>query len=148
MCVEEVAVEYAFGSAVEGVANHRVADAREMHANLMGAAGTNANPQIGKSFVASDYFVIGQGSASCGNSGSHFCAMDGIAGDGRLNTAAIGFDGAVDNGEVDLLNGTAGELLREALMSGIGACDEEHAAGVAVEPVDDAGMFVTAHGRE
>ena len=55
---------------------------------------------------------------------------------------------AVDEGEVDFLDAAGGELLGEIAMRGVGFGDQQHAAGIAVQAMHDAGTQRAALRRE
>ncbi len=61
--------------------------------------------------------------------------------------AAIRFYAAVQQREIDLLHFAARELFGKMAVCGIGARDQDDAAGEAIEAMNDARTQRTAHAR-
>jgi hypothetical protein len=142
--VEEIAVERGFvadfgGSAVEAVAYDGMADARQMHADLVGAAGAYADLKQREAVEAPQHVIFAPGGAALGETGGHAHTLAGIAGNWFFDAAAILLHYAVDQGEISLLHLAIGELFGEAPMRDVVLGYQEDAAGVAVEAVNDAG---------
>ena len=112
--VEEVAVELEFGGetgddvrcAVERVADYGVAESLGVDADLMGAAGFDADFDEGEGAVrgcqALKYVEVGDGGASVCTAGGHAGAADEVAGDGEGDGSVVFFEVAVEEGEVGL----------------------------------------------
>jgi hypothetical protein len=142
--VEEIAGESGFaadfgGGAVETVAYHGLADAGEMYADLVCAAGADAYLKQREAIEPPQHVIFAPGGAALGQAGSHAHALAGIAGYRLFDAAAILLHFAVNQGEISLLHLAIGELFGEALMRGIVLGYQEHAAGVAVEAMNNAG---------
>src|SRR5215472_6887793 len=114
-------------------------DAREMHADLMRAAGADPDLKESEPVEAAQDAVLGPGGAAFGESSGHARASDGVARDGALDPSGVLFDVAVHQGEIDLAHQAAGELFREAMVRSVVLRYQEDAAGESVEAVDDAG---------
>src|SRR4051794_153830 len=101
---EETAEAGVAGGAVEGVADYRVADAREMHADLMRAAGSDLHFEKSVAGEAIEGAILGPGGAAFRQAGGHADAAHGIARDGALDAAGLLLHRAVDQSEVYLLD--------------------------------------------
>jgi hypothetical protein len=78
----------------------------------------------------------------------HAGAPPRIARDGFFDAAAIHPDAAADQRQVGLLHLAAGKLRGQGAMRGIVLGHQQHAAGIAVEAVDDAGPQLAAQRGE
>src|ERR1019366_3311416 len=151
--VQEIAAErrHAFdggGRAVEGVAGHRVPDAGEVNADLVGASGTDFDCQQGEAAEAAQNAVFGPGGASLGEARGHAGAANGVAGDGAVDAAAVGFDLAVDEREVHLFDLAVCKLGGEVAVRVVVLSDQQDAGGEAVEAVDNAGAEFAGDTRQ
>ena len=79
-----------------------------------------------------------------GAAGGHAGAADEVAGDREGDGGVIFFEVAVDEGEVGFGDLAAGEHLAELAVGAVVFGDEDEAAGLLVEAVDDAGAEVAA----
>jgi hypothetical protein len=148
--MQEEALEVRGGrrSAVQLIAVHRMPDARQMHADLVGAASANTHFQIRESGPAPQNFVVGYGGAPGRIPSRHARAVDIVARDRGGDAAGIGRDRAVDEGQINFFGRAGGELSGQVAMSGVGFGHQQHAAGFAIQPVDDAGTQFSAQLRE
>src|SRR5579872_7328185 len=94
--VKEIAGErglvvYLGGCAVEAIADYGMADAGEMHANLMRPAGADADFHKGEAVEAPKHAIPAPGGTAVGQARGHTHALAGIACDGLLDAAAILF---------------------------------------------------------
>ena len=137
--MEEIAGENARRGAVQPVSNHGVADAGEMHADLVGAAGADANFQQSELIETLEHTIFGEGRAPASQPGSHADAMQRMTGNGRGDPAALRFQAAVHERDVDLFDLPRGELLRQVAVGGVRPGDQDDPAGKAIQPVDDPG---------
>ena len=158
--VEEVAVEVELpgveagdevGGAVEGVADDGVAEGLHVDADLVGAAGFDADFDEGEGAVGSgdafEDFDVGDGGAAPSvrrAAGGHADAADEVAGDGEVDGGVVFGDVAVDEGDVGFGDLALGEHLAELAVGAVVLGDEDDAAGLLVEAVDDAGAEVAA----
>jgi hypothetical protein len=135
--------------AVEGVADDGVAEGLGVDANLVGAAGFYADFDEGEEAVgAGDPFEdveVGDGGASVGAAGGHAGAADQVAGDGEGDGGVVFFYVAVEESEVGLGDLALGEHLAELAVGAVVFGDEDEAAGLLVEAMDDAGAEVAAY---
>jgi hypothetical protein len=155
--VEEVAVELEVGcevgdevrGAVEGVAYDGVAEGLGVDADLVGAAGFDADFDEGEGTVgATDAFEdveVGDGGASVGAASRHAGAAEEIAGDGEGDGGVVFFYVAVQEGEIGFRDLPLGEHLAELAMGAVVFGDEDEAAGLLVEAMDDAGAEIAAY---
>src|SRR5271165_23842 len=81
-------------------------------------------------------------------SGGHAGAADGIAGDRGVDGAVILLEVAVDERDVRLAHLAAGKHLAQLEMRGIVAGDDDEAAGLLVEAMNDARTQRAAGRRE
>ena len=136
------------GGAVEGIAGDGVSGVGEVDADLVGTAGSDLDLEEGMGGEAFQDAEFGMGGAAGVEAGGHAGAAEGVAGDGGVDDAGIGADAALDEGEVGFGDLAGGELAGEGAVGGVGAGDEEDAAGAFVEAVDDAGAEIAAEGGE
>lgn len=133
---------------VDGIAEDGGADVLEVDADLVGAAGMEVAEDEGGfgGLIGGDDFVIGDRGFPAGwIDHCHFLAIHWMSAD-VSEDGVLGFEGnAVSDGEVDFLHRRAlGKLGCEALVGGVGFCDDEAAGGVFIETVDDAGSLHSA----
>ncbi len=121
--MQKKAAHAGFGCAVEPVAGDRVADAGEMDADLMRAAGANADFEESELSQAAEDAEFGVGGAAFVQAGGHAGAADGVAGDLGVDGACVWRDASVDQRDVGLLHGPCGKLTGEIAMGGVGAGD-------------------------
>ena len=76
--------------------------------------------------------------------GGHAGAADEVAGDGEGDGGVVFFEVAVEEGDVGLGDLAAGEHLAELAVGAVVFGDEDEAAGLLVEAMDDAGAEVAA----
>src|ERR1700682_2649372 len=100
--MQEVAAERAGRGSVEFVAGHGVADARQMHADLMRASGPNANFEQSEFLEAAEHLVFGNRRAATRQFRSHADTAHGIASDRRSDFAPIRLHPAVYERQIDL----------------------------------------------
>jgi len=149
--VEEIAAERghsgdAGGRAVQRIAGYGMADAGEVHANLVGAAGADLDFKKREAReAAQDTILAPGGTAAAGEARGHAGAVDGIAGDGTFDAALLRGHRSVDQCEIDFLDFAAGKLGCQAVMGRIVLGDEEDSAGEAIEAMDDAGAQFAGH---
>ena len=142
------------GCAVEGIAGDGVAEGAEVDADLVGAACFNADADEGEraeaGVDAADDAPMGDGGARAGDATrSHAGTADGIAANGGADGAARRLEVAMDEGDVGFGESALGEHGAEFAVGRVVAGDDDEAAGLAVEPVDDAGAeSVAAAGAE
>jgi len=135
---------------VEGIAEEGVAEVLQVDADLVGAAGVEGALDEG----ADAWEILedepgGAGCASAASEDGHFFAMDGVAADLVIDGAGAGAgEEALDEGEVDFGDGAAGELAGEVGVGEVVFCDDEAAAGVFIEAMDDAGALLAADAGE
>jgi hypothetical protein len=155
--VEEVAGELEVGGevgdevrgSIEGVAYDGVAEGLGVDANLVGAAGFDADFDEGEGAVgAGDPFEdveVGDGGAAVGAAGGHAGAADEVAGDGEGDGDVVFFQVAVEEGEVGLGDLALGEHFAKLAVGAVVFGDEDEAAGLLIEAMDDAGAEVAAY---
>lgn len=119
-----------------------------MNADLMGASGADAHFKQCVFGEAAEHFPLRGGMASGAEFAGHAGTANGIASDGFVDGAGIGFHHAVDQREIDFLDGAGLKLLRQVAVRGIGAGNDEDAASFFIQAVDDAWAQVTAFGGE
>ena len=139
----DVAGNAPMDAAVQRIADDRMADGAEMHADLMRAARVNGHlakrqaRQVERAGDSRDRF------ARASRSRGHLLTMDRIAADRGVDAAA-GLHDAPDERDVFLLDFAIVKLPRELLMRGIVLRDDHHARRAAIEPMDDAGPQLAA----
>jgi hypothetical protein len=155
--VEEVAGELEAGweaeddvwGSVEGVADDGVTEGLGVDADLVGAAGFDADFDEREGTVrggeAFEYVEVGDGGASVLAASGHAGAAEEVAGDGEGDGGRVFFEVAVEEGEVGLGDLALGEHLAELAVGTVVFGDEDEAAGLLVETMDDAGAEVAAY---
>lgn len=146
--VQEVAVERSCRCAVKRIADYRVTDAGEMYSDLVRSARSDADFEQSEPLKALQYLVFAESGAATSEFRGHSNAAERIASDGSLDAAAIGFQAAMYESQINLVDRAAGELFGEVAMSRVGARHQDHAAGESIEPMHDAWTQRTAHARE
>ncbi len=136
------------GSSVQTVANDGMADVREMNSDLVGTAGSDSHLEKAEFFELFEDPIVGQRGTAGAELGGHAGAAHGIAGNGRGDPGLRLFHSTMHQSQVDFLHAAVVELGGERAMGWVGAGDHKHAAGVAVEAVDDAGAQVAVDGRQ
>lgn len=136
--------ELCAASSVQGVAEYGVAEVLEVDADLVGASGFDLDFEVGGGAVgeSGEHFPVCEGGA-CGEAmdGAAFAVL-GMAAEGEVDGAVGGVGDAVDEGLVGFVDLAVAELVLEVFEGGGGAGEEDDAAGICVEAVDEAG----AHG--
>ncbi len=137
------------GGSVECVADDRVAEGLHVDADLVGAAGLDADLDEGEGAVGglvmrSSTLTWETAERPVGAAGGHAGAADEVAGDGEVDGDVVLCEVAVDEGEVGFGDLAAGEHVAELAVGAVVLGDEDDAAGLLVEAVDDAGAEVAA----
>ena len=132
-----------FGTGMARVAVHRIAGQRmarfaHVHADLVGAAGFQRAFDIAVVAVALQHFDVGNGFFAAEFDHRHFQAVVRVAADGGVDFAVKGHD-AVGHRAVNTLDAAVLQLLHQMVLRRQGFGHHHQAAGVFVEPVDDAG---------
>ena len=89
LCVEELARTPERPPSVEGIADDRVVDGRQVDANLVGTAGGGMHVQQGVAWEVLPHHVLGLCLSSMLHNG-HTLPVPGVAANSRLDTAAVG----------------------------------------------------------
>jgi hypothetical protein len=158
--VEEVAGELELGGeagdevrgSVEGVAHDRVAERLGVDADLVSAAGFDADFDEGEGAVGAAYpfedVEVGDGGAGSGavggSAGGHAGAAEEVASDREGDGGVVFFQVAVEEGEIGFGDLTLGEHFAELAVGAVVFGDEDEAAGLLVKAMDDAGAEVAA----
>jgi hypothetical protein len=122
-------------------------DARQMHADLVRAAGPDVNFEEREFVEASQHLVFGNGGTATRQSRRHAYAANRIASDRSSDLTPIRFHPAVHQREINLFDLSAGELFGEMAMGLISARDQNHAASKAVQAMHDTRPQLTTHRR-
>ena len=140
-------------STVHRIADNWMADGGHVHADLVGAAGLNADThkrEFAEARIeATNNFIVGDGGASvvC-RAGGHTGAAHRIAAECCRDRSLLALDCAMHEGNVGLADLTRGKQFSERAMGCIVFGDDDEAAGVLVETVHDAGPEVAPCGRK
>jgi hypothetical protein len=126
-----------------------MAEGLGVDANLVSAAGFDADFDEGEGAIGGDEafenMEVGDGGAAVGAAGGHASAADEVAGDGEGDGGVVFFEVAMDEGEVGLRDLTLGEHVAEFAVGAVVFGDEDEAAGLLVETMDDAGAEVATY---
>ena len=134
--------------AIKPVARHGMADAGEVHADLVGTAGADPHFQKGEAGEPPKDMVFGPGRAAAAQPCSHARAMPRIACDGLFDSAAIRLYIAMDQRQVSLLHPAAGEQCSQCAMRGVVLGYQNHATGEPVQAMHDSGPQIAAQRGE
>src|SRR5579872_3583279 len=107
--MEEITVPGRWLRAVEPVSGHRMPDRRHMGADLVRAAGAEADPQQGESGELLYRLPVGSGRATPGQPGSHAGPVPGISRDGLLD-ATVAFEFSLHQRQIDFFHLSRREL--------------------------------------
>src|SRR5690606_2542288 len=142
--VDQVAEVEAVAAAVELVGEDGVADAGEVDPDLVGPAGAGLDAAVGVAGEALDRLVVGAGvlGVLVVVADGHLDAVAGVVGDFPLYVVAVPVEHAGGQGDVLLEDLAEFELQRQLAVGLLLLGDQDGAAGVAVEAVDDAGAVV------
>lgn len=137
-------------TAILSIAQHGAADVVQMNTNLVGATGLGHGFHRRKTGETLLDLVERLRGATVGMAGTnrHLLANVWMKSDGAIDEVAVVRRAAADQGEVFLLDRAPGELLRELIVRLIVAGDQDHAARVAVEAMNDARATQSAGAAE
>lgn len=144
------------GGAVQRITNDGMFKGREMHANLMGAAGVQSNFHERSGVHAQERAPISESFAGIGELrampglllNGHAHAAQGIATNGQCNAAGVFFQRTLHQGDVSFIDGALAESFAEFGMSRVIFCYEDYAGSFFVEAVNDAGAQEFSRMRE
>ena len=137
-------------AAVEPIAEDRAAGVSEVDADLMGPSGFGKNIQLSETRpTAADFETRDGGSAGgMARADGHFLALIRMRSDRLLDAIAIAIGRGADQRDVLFAHRAAGELAGELQVARVVFGDEDQAAGVAIESVDDPGPLGAADAAE
>ncbi len=126
-------------AAVLAVAQHRAADVAEMNANLVRAAGLRKDANDGEAGEPLADLVerLRRAARRIVAEDGHLLPLLRMHADGAIDEVPVAVRPARHNGEILLLDRAVLKLEGELVVRPIGAGDEDDAAGVAVEAMDD-----------
>ena len=135
-------------AAVEGIADDRVAAARHVHPNLVGAPGSQAAfDEAGEGTEGAAHGIAGERRLAAPNH-RHLLAIGRAAANGADDLAPARRGHAPDHGVVGPFDGAVGEPDGEAAMGRLGLGHHHETAGVLVQAVHDAGAADPADARK
>jgi hypothetical protein len=133
-------------AAINEVARHRAAEVLKMDSDLVGAAGVQVH--LDASGTAKEFEDAESGAGGAAGAGGHAFAVHAMARDGDVNFATGTGPLAADDGFVGFFDLAGGELGGEAEVGGVVFGDDQAAAGILVEAMDDAGSGDAADAAE
>ena len=141
------------GAAVRRIADQGMAQMREMHADLMGAAGFEpAFHKTGKGLfgiaVTFDDTITRARGFTLSAQDRHAFAIERAAADLAFDQPFAETRAAPHDGVIGALDGVGGELFGKALHGALVLGGDEKPARILVEAVDDAGPGHAAHARQ
>src|SRR5258705_9765366 len=107
-----------FGS-VQTIARYRMADTRQVGANLVGPAGADPYCEQGEVVESAQNTILAPGAPPSGEFRGHPHAARRIAGDRLVYSAVIGLQRPLDQCDVNLGDPPVGELRRKVAMRGV-----------------------------
>jgi hypothetical protein len=138
-------------SSVKGISHNRMTDRRHVNANLMGTSGFNADTHKGE-FAETrckppNHLVVRDGRPGIFvRLHGHARSPHGIAAYAGGDGAFVASDGALDECDVGFLDLAAGEHFSEGGVGAVVFGDDDEAAGVSVEAMNDAGAHLATGG--
>ncbi len=134
-------------AAINGVAEDGMSEVMEVDPDLVRASGQKfADHQRGPGVAVTEAEIGDCRAAVSGSRDTHFLAVDGVPGNGKIDpSSALGRTSRGD-GQVDFADFACGKLSRQPAVTEVVPRDDKAAAGVAVEPVDDAWTFHASDG--
>ena len=123
------------GFAIEFVANDGIAEGLHVDADLVGAAGVDAELYQGIEAKVFEDLVVGEGGLAVAVD-DHGAGFGGVFHDGHVDAAAGLREAALDEPLVELFDVAVFESLGEEFVGGFVLGEDDDAAGVAVEAVD------------
>ena len=126
------------GFAVNRVAQQRVAQIRQMHADLVSATRFEHETEQGVALQFLDGLVVGACRAPAGVHG-HLLAVARVPRDGGVDGSGFRSDHAHGHGQIFFLELAVLQLFGEPLVRRLGLGDHHQAGGVEVQAVHDAG---------
>jgi len=126
---------------VQRITHDGMADGGQVHSNLVSAAGVGLHAQQCDLLRALKNSEFGDGRPASALSYSHALAMVQIAPDGSLNSTFVFLHVTVHQSQIGLVNFALFELTDEIVIRGIALGEDDHAACLFVQTVDDAGSL-------
>ncbi len=123
-------------------------DAGEVDADLVRAPSADADFEIAEARPLFEKAVLGDCAASGGEFRGHAGAAQRIASNVSGDSALILFHAAMGERQINFFDFAVVKLRGERLMGLIGSSDNEHAAGFAIDAMNDAGTQVAIDGGE
>ena len=133
---------------VERIADDRVAETCHMHTELMGASGGRPQIDQGGAGEGREGPVTGQGRLAATGDDGHCLAVSRVAPDVAGDLARRWRRYPPNHRQVGLLDALLGELGGQGAVRGVVLGGHQKAAGVLVQPVDDAGAADPAYARK
>ena len=133
--------------AVDPVTHYLVMQARQMNPNLMCTAGTNANFQVAEEADLLDDPISSQSGAAGPDLRGHARSPDWIARDRAHNAALRLLHTAVRERQIRLLNHAIVELFCKRLVGVIRPRYGQHAAGLPIQTMHNAGPQIAVYRR-
>lgn len=126
-------------ASVQAIAQDRRSDVIEMNSDLVSAARFGQDSHLGEASVSREDFVKSRRWFAGGVTGSNrlFVALVGVPPDRRVDDVSVAVDRPGGDRQVLFLDLALVELLGQVHVDRIGFGDHDHAAGVAIESVDD-----------
>jgi hypothetical protein len=137
MGVEEIAIERVRRRSIKFVAGHGMTDARQVHTDLVRAAGPDANFEECEFVEAPQHLIFGNGRAATRQSRRHAYTANRISCDRSCDLTPIRFHPAVHERDIKFFDFAAGELFGKMSMGLISARDQDHSAGEPIQAMHD-----------
>src|SRR5262249_29990048 len=122
------------GASVRLVADDRVTHRRQLHADLVSAAGAKVEVEDGPVPSSLTHAVAGDRQLPR-RAGAH--AEIAVLDETALERAFLLAHASLDHGHVDALDGANLELRLQTALGALGFCEDDQPRGVAVQPMDD-----------
>src|SRR5207302_6310909 len=145
-CVQCRPQQLSAATPVYRVAQHRMPDVRHVHTDLVRPPRTKTNLEQARIAQPLDDAEIRDGRAPPVDDG-HALPVAGIPADGSVDGAARLAEAAADDGPIRASQRVIAQLGSQCAVRRLGLRDDEQPAGVAVQPVHDAGALLAPDQR-
>jgi hypothetical protein len=133
---------------IHGIAEHGVADVRQVHPNLVRATGFKGETHEAQGAPGFEHLVMRAGGTTVALDHGHFLPLLGMAPNGRIDSALQRWQAPTHERRITPPQLAGLELRGEMAMTAVVLGDQQETGGVFVEPVHDTWAFFTPDARQ
>jgi hypothetical protein len=133
---------------IHGIADHGVADVRQVDPNLVRATGVEGETHEAQGAPGFEHLVMRAGGTAVALDHGHFLPLLGMAPKGRSDAALQRWQAPTHERHITPLQLAGLELRGEMAMTAVVLGDQQETGGVFVEPVHDTWTFFTPDARQ